>query len=131
MRYAYNDKFIDFGTGIESGVYIFPRLIQEGTNQGVDQTGAILYLSNRTVKSQLARLYLYNEDDKYFKLVHKEDDYIVSQIKVGNASNKDIIFFNEVRGPIKIWEVNYPAGIQANESYLNKEYPNKLLNVAK
>lgn len=132
MRYAYVNEFKDFGSGIDSGIYVFPRLLQQGNSQGIDNSGAALYLSNRTVKSQLARLYLYNEENPYFKLVHSEDSYLVSQVKaINNATNNDIIFFGDIQGPIKIWEVKYPAGIEANESYLNKDYPNKLLNVAR
>jgi hypothetical protein len=48
----------------------------------IDQTGALLYLSDRTVMSQLAKLYLYEQDNNgTFKLVHSEDDIVVKQLK--------------------------------------------------
>ena len=127
LRYAYfNNKFKDFGTGVESGIYIYPRFIP--TSQGslqVDLDGALLYLSKRTVKSQLARLYLYKEDNKYFKLVHSEDDLIVAQIKEQNPSFKDydIVDYQGLRGPIRIWEISYPKDIKLIKEYLSTTVP--------
>lgn len=127
MRYVYtNNQFIDFGSGVESGAYIFPRISQSS----FEPDGAMLYLSQRTVKSQFARLYLYKEESPYFKIAHSEDDIIIAQIKEQNQGIKeDIIFFNDaggLRGPIRIWEVNYPSDIELKEQYLSTEYPAEL-----
>ena len=77
----------------------------------MDRNGALLFLSNKTVMGQLARLYLYNEKNDYFKLVHTEDDYIVKQLKASNATDSDFVFYDSpydksLRGPIKIWEIS-------------------------
>ncbi len=129
FRYVYhNKKFTDFGSGIESGVYIYPRLTQ--SPQGaleVDIEGALLYLSKRTVKSQLARLYLYGEDNENFELVHSEDDPVVAQIRTQNPNFEyDIIDYGGLRGPIAIWEIKYPKDIELNEDYLSIYYPPEL-----
>jgi len=125
LRYAYNKEFIDFGSGIESGIFLFPRLTQGASSQ-IIENGAMFYLSKRTVKSQLARLYLYNEDNDFFKLAHVEDDFIVSQIKAQNGEVGDFIYFQGFRGPIKIWEVSYPDDIEFKEEFLETTYPEEL-----
>lgn len=124
FRYAFQDEFLDFGSGIESGVFIFPRAIQSDGGIQIDPDGALLYLSKRTVKSQLARLYLYKEDNPNFKLVHSEDDFLVSQIKSqGQNFDLDILYFQGLRGPIRIWEIDYPSDIEFKEEYQSTVYP--------
>lgn len=125
LRYAYyNGKLIDFGSGIESGIYIFPRLMSDGS---INMEGALLYLSERTVNSQLAKLYLFNQESSYFELVHSEDDFIVSQIK-SQIDIGDMIYYNGFRGPIKIWGVSYPEDIKFREEYLETEYPEEIFH---
>lgn len=128
LRYIYDSKFIDFGSGAEAGVFIYPSAsLSGGAIQNVDLTGAMFYLSNRTVKSQLARLYLYGEDNQYFKLAHKEDDPFIAAIKSQNPQFKsDFIYVSGFRGPIKIWEINYHSDIEFKEEYLSIEYPTEL-----
>ncbi len=124
LKYAYAEgKFNVFGSGIEAGVFIFPSLNQ---NQ-LEIDGALLYLSKRTVKSQLARLYLYKEANPNFKLVHSEDDFLVAQIKASNPEIGDIVYYGGVRGPIRIWEINYPSDIKLKDEYLQIEYPEDIL----
>lgn len=128
LRYAYENKLIDFGFGLKAGIFIMPYVVQ--SQQGgvsIDPDGALIYLSDKTVQSQLARLYLYNEKDPYFKLVHSEDDFIVEQLKQSNATKSDIIYYQGPRGPIRIWEINYPKDIKVNSSYLEVNYPNPKL----
>jgi len=123
LRYAFQEELIDFGSGLESGVFIFPRAIQSGTQIQIDPDGALLYLSRRTVKSQFARLYLYKEGSPNFKLVHSEDDFLVSQIKSQDISfGHDFIYFQGIRGPIKIWEVDYPEDLEFKGEYNSKVY---------
>jgi len=124
LRYAYDKKFIDFGSGIDSGIFLFPRLNQEGNNFGIEEDGALLYLTKRTVKSQLARLYLYKENNPNFKLVHSEDDFVVDSIKSQNpAFDSDFLDYQGFRGPIRIWEIEYPRDIELKEEYLSTDYP--------
>jgi len=132
LRYAYDGEFTDFGTGVESGVFVYATITQGESGAGYDKIGSILYLSQRTVKSQLARLYLYNEDNKYFKLVHTEDDFIIADLKKSNNLDDEFIYIDSAggfRGPIKIWEINYPSDIQFNSDYLKTEYPKDILIV--
>ncbi|MBI2631478.1 hypothetical protein HYW75_00555 [Candidatus Pacearchaeota archaeon] len=127
LRYAFfNKKLTDYGSGVEAGIFFFPKVDQSGQGFNVDNLGALLYLSNRTVKSQLARLYLYSQNDTYFKLVHTEDDIVVKQLKTVNSGIGDIVFFNGVRGPIRIWQITYPSNMTLNQSYLSVDYPESL-----
>lgn len=133
LRYAYSKQTLhDFGTGLDSGVFLFPRLVQSSTSQGVqiEDDGAMLFLSNRTVNSQVARLYLFNENDPYFKLVHSEDDFVVAQLKTQGIKS-DFVLYDQFRGPIRIWQINYPAGMKINPIYLQTDYPNVNLTIAK
>jgi len=133
LRYAYDKKFIDFGSGIEAGVFLMPNIIstQAGLQAGPD--GALMYLSNRTVKSQLARLFLYKEDNPSFKLVHTEDDFIISLIKQQNKNFTDdfIVYGGNVRGPIRIWEISYPDNIEFNPEFIRTDYPSEALKLVR
>ncbi len=125
LRYAFQDTFIDYGSGIESGVFMLPRLNQVDGGIQVEQDGAVIYLSNKTVKSQLARLYLYKANDPSFKLVHTEYDYVVSQIKSNNINlDSDFVYYGgDIRGPIRIWEINYPSTTKFDPKYLKTSGP--------
>ena len=121
LRYMYNGKIVDFDSGLDAGIFLMPSVNSQ--NQ-IEIDGALLFLSNRTVRTQLARLYLYKEDDPYFKLVHTEDDFFVSQIKSQNPSfNSDFVYYQGVRGPIRIWEIKYPAGMKVKQEYLQTDFP--------
>jgi hypothetical protein len=127
LRYAYTEKFVDYGSGIEAGVFIYPKLFEGDQGIQLDKEGAAMFLSSKTVKSQLARLYLYNENNSNFVLVHSEDDYIIEQVKKQYPEfNRDCIFYQGFRGAIKIWEIRYPAGIVFEEKYISTEYPKEL-----
>jgi len=133
LRYAYDDgSFKDFGSGVEAGIFIYPKLVQLSSGYGIDETGALLYLSNTTLKSQLARHYLYKANDSFWKLVHTEDDVIVAQLKAQNQNySSDFVEFNGFRGPIRIWEIHYPEGVSVNKEYLETKYPNVALSRAR
>ena len=128
LKYAFsNGEFLDFSSGVESGIFLFPSGQQQGGSINIDFDGALFYLSKRTVKSQLARLYLYNEDNPNFKLVHSEDDFLIGQLKAQYPGfNNDFLFFQGFRGPIRIWEINYPSDIEFKEEYLSTRYPTEL-----
>ncbi len=129
LRYIYDSKLIDYKTGIDSGAFLFPTVSQSS----VIKDGALLFLTNRTVNSQLARLYLYKEDNPYFKLIHSEDSLVVSQLKSMNilSPSEDIVYYGGIQGPIRIWEINYPSGISVNPEYLKTDYPNQKLTIAR
>ena len=127
LKYYYEKEFIEFEEGIDNGIFIFPSLTTEGGTQTFEQDGALIYLSNKTIKSQLARLYLYEESENNFELVHLETDFIIEQIRLQNQGfENEFIYFNGLRGPIKIWELNYPIDIPYRKEYIDTEYPEEL-----
>ncbi len=126
LRYAYQNKFIDFGSGIEAGVFLMPSFGMESNTIVIKPGAALLYLSNRTVKSQVARLYLYKEQNPYFELMHSEDDDLVRQLRTIANFTEDFIYYEGVHGPIRIWEIHYPSFIASNASFLNTQYPEAL-----
>lgn len=127
LQYLYDGKLTDFSTGVEASIVLMPRLVTSGNNIQVLEDGSLLYLSSRVATTQFARLYLYNEENPSFNLVHSEDDFLVSQLKQQVPGfNSDFVYFDTIRGPIKIWEINYPSDIVLKEEYLSEEWPPEL-----
>ena len=70
---------------------------------------------------KLSLIYLYQEDNPNFELVHSEDDFFVSQVKDQNPGfDYDIVQFRGLRGPIRIWEINYPEEIELRQQVSSK-----------
>ncbi len=125
LRYAYfNKKLTDFGSGVDAGVFGVATV----TGQSIVKNGAILYLSPRVIHSQVAQLYLFGQNDSNYTLVHSQDFPAIAQIKESYGFDEDFLVYGEFRGPIKIWQVNYPSTVQFNEQYLSKDYPESLRN---
>jgi len=132
LRYAYvEDKFYDFKTGIEYGVFFFPEVTQKEGMINSNPIGALLLFSKKTVYSNMVNLFLFEKDSEYFNLVHKEDNLIVKSLKEQGMEIGDFIYYHGLHGPIKIWEINYPEDIKKNESYLEIDFPDQRLNLAK
>ena len=125
LNYIYiNGTFIEFDSGINAGIFVFPKLDpSEGRGLSMDSTGALLYLSGRTINSGISRLYLMNRESDYFKLVHSEDDILIQDIRSQGFNIEEFIYYQGIRGPIKIWEINYPLDIELDEEYLSLDYP--------
>ena len=132
LKYLYIDgKLKKFNSGLEAGAFVFPSLSEATKGVNVNKIGAALYLSNRTVNSQLVRLYLFNEKSDYFKLVHNEENLLISNLKSQNVNLGDFVYYQGFQGPIRIWEINYPKDIKANPEFLKTDYPNLDLKLAK
>lgn len=127
LRYLYiNNKLIDFKSGIESGLFVFPRVDQQGQNININPIGAAIYLSKRTVNSMVAQLFLFNQSIEGFELKHVQDDAVIENLKAQGADVGNFIFFGDIKGPIKIWEIHYPKDITLNPEFLETDYPQEL-----
>ncbi|MCK4647427.1 hypothetical protein KAT24_00680 [Candidatus Pacearchaeota archaeon] len=127
LRFVYLDgELHDFGSGIEAGVFLFPKLESSGGNFNANPIGAAFYLSGRVVNSQLAQLYLFEKESEYFKIAHVESNLFISDMKNQGVNLGEFVYYNGFQGPIKIWEINYPSDIQLNENYLITKYPKEL-----
>jgi hypothetical protein len=71
----------------------------------VSPSGGALWLSEKVYDTNMAKLYIYDEDSEYFKKVYDDN------VPLG-------IYNNNVIGPIRVWEVSYPENIEADDFYL-------------
>ena len=127
LRYLfYGGETIDFGSGIEGGMYVIPGLVETNQGASIISHGAAMYLSPKNMKALWVRMYLLGEGEN-FELVHSEPNNIVSEIRNQGLIIPDIIYFQGVRGPIKIWKVNYIGNEEYNEEYLQRNYPERLI----
>ncbi len=123
IRYVYfGEELIDYGGGLESSIYMMPRLIPSGNNINLDPLGAMIYLSPKVSDSLFAQLYLLNDafgNYPSLELAYSEPDPFLKLISgQGLNLDKEIVYYNGVRGPIKIWKVDYPGDIIAKEEFL-------------
>lgn len=121
IKYIYADNRLqqvsNDPSALNSTLYIIPRI----TQQGINNMGAALYISEKAMRTEWVRLYLLNQTEG-FELVHSEPALFVQQLKdVYNATGiGDFILTNELLGPIKIWKPNY-QGIEFHEEYLERD----------
>ena len=127
LRYLfYNGKLIDFGSGIEGAVYIFPSLAESSQGLNVNPYGAVMFLSPRNMRALWIRLYLLEEGGN-FELVHTESSPLIKSLRnQGLNISSEIIYFGGFNGPIKIWEINYTGNETYNEEYLQRTYPERI-----
>ncbi len=123
VRYAYlNNKVIDFGKGIDATIRIVPSLVADNESMHIDELGAAIYLSNKVSKSLFAQLYLMNDPSSSYStitLAHSEDDFLVKSLKQQGIELGDLVYYQGLRGPIKIWKVDYPENIITHQEFLD------------
>jgi len=120
IRYVYVDgKFIDVAgdaEAINSTLYLIPSLTSDGR---INNIGAAFYISEKAMKAEWVKLYLFNQQNSNFKLVHSEPALYVDMLNnYYNLSIGDFLFVGDILGPIKIWEVSYPEDIEYHEEYI-------------
>ncbi|MAG78975.1 hypothetical protein CMI40_01215 [Candidatus Pacearchaeota archaeon] len=133
LKYAYfNGELHVFNEGLDAGVFLFPKLdpLPNG-RANINEVGAAMYLSRRTVHSQLANLYLFNQETDYFNLVHTEDSLVVENLKQQGMNVGEFLYYQGFQGPIKIWEISYPSDMELNQEYLKTDFPRKELYAVK
>jgi len=128
LRYLFVDNELhDFGSGYEGAIFLMEKVDQNGNSLISNKKGAAFYLSTRTSQSLLARKYLFQEEGN-FKLVHTELHPIVNELRAQGFGIDDFVYFGgNFLGPIKIWEIEYPANMVINEDFLVTEYPDSAL----
>ena len=108
---------VDFEGGLDAVVKIIPSF----DGQSINQWGAAIYISPRVSKGLFAQLYLLDDafgNYKGISIAHKENDALVQNIENQGMSVGDFIYYGGFRGPIKIWEIDYPEGTLAREEFL-------------
>ena len=84
-----------------------------------------------TKHSKTYSILRHKEENPYFKLAHSEDDFVVAQLKAQGAITGDFAYYSGLRGPIRIWEINYPAGMQVIPEYVQTNYVNPNVSIAR
>jgi asparagine N-glycosylation enzyme membrane subunit Stt3 len=122
IRYLFvEEKLTDFGGGLDAGISIIPSLSQSDQGLQINPLGSLIYMTSKTFDGLFAQLYLMNDPlNKYstFKLSHSESDPIIGSINAQGAGLPEIVYFQGFRGPIKIWEVDYPSNTLEREEFL-------------
>ncbi|MBI5872174.1 hypothetical protein HZB88_03755, partial [archaeon] len=124
----YNNKMYDINEDGYDGCFaVIHSIVQSDSGTNINPIGAGIFLGERTKKTLFAKLFIFNEGE-YFSLAHSEDDFVVADLKSRGAVPEwqDFVLYGGLRGPIKIWEVKYPDGIQIKPEYLETAYPPEL-----
>ncbi len=122
LRYLfYNGELIDFDSGVEGGVYLFTQL----KGNSINPIGAAMFLSPRNMRALWVRLYLLEEGEN-FELIHMESNKVVESIRSQGIDLPEIIYYNGIQGPIKIWKINYVGNEKYNEEYIQRGYPERI-----
>ena len=113
--------------GIDAGIFIFPKInnLQNG-GININEIGAAFYLSGKTVHSQLANLYLFDQKSDGFKLVHTESNLFIENLRQQGLNIGEFAYYQGFQGPIKIWEISYTGNEQFNPEYLSVNFPERL-----
>jgi asparagine N-glycosylation enzyme membrane subunit Stt3 len=126
LRYLYFDgKLIDFGSGLEGCVWIFPRVIEQAGGMNIQPNGAALFLSPRNMRALWVKLYLLGQEEN-FELIHEEPSFIVRGIRSQGLQIGEFVYFRGIQGPIKIWKINYKGNENYNEEYLQTSFPERI-----
>jgi len=126
IRYAYLDgELMDFGGGIEGVAYVLKSIENDGGGGAqLDEFGALIYLSPKVFDSLFVQLYLMDDPfNKYpsIELAHSEEDSLIEFLKAQGANIGNFVYYaGDFRGPIKIWNVDYPDDILEKEEFLRK-----------
>ncbi len=100
-----NGKRMSFPETMASlkGCLVLVPFFQDQTNGRED--GGAFWVSEKVWDTNFARLYLYDENDPNFRPVYRDS------IPLALYQGRPV-------GPIKIWEVQYPEGVQENPLFL-------------
>ncbi|MBS3108877.1 hypothetical protein J4409_03325, partial [Candidatus Woesearchaeota archaeon] len=109
LKCYYLDNLFEFdGDGLDGCLRFIPTI----DGQQGNPLGAGLYLSPKVRVTLFSRLFLFNEDSKYFKLVY--DDSKGMPLAVYNG---------RLIGPLKIWEISYPDNLVIPKEYYSEVLP--------
>jgi asparagine N-glycosylation enzyme membrane subunit Stt3 len=131
LRYLFiAEEFIDFGSGIESVAYIFPKINQDSQGLTQNPIGAAMFLSPRLTRGMMVQKYLLKDpfnNFPNFNLIHTEQNLIIESLRNQGMDLPELIYFQGIQGPIKIWEIAYTGEEKIKEEYQDTD-PNKYLS---
>ena len=125
LRYLeYMGEFYDFGSGLEGCAKVIQKINMDNKGIKADSFGAIIYISPRVMRGMFAQKYLLNDpfnNFPHFKIEHLEDDLVINDLKNYGVNVNDFVYYGGVRGPIKIWKINYTGNEKEKQEYLDKD----------
>ena len=131
LRYLFiGEQHLDFGSGIEAGAFIFPKINMQGQGVTANPIGAAMYLSPRLLRGMMIQKFILNDPfDNFpnFNLVHTEQSLLIENLNSQGMDLPEFIYYQGIQGPIKIWEISYTGKEQIQEKYLDKD-SSKYLN---
>ena len=126
LRYLYvGEDLVDFENGAEGCVYIYSKLNVQEQGVSINPIGASMFLSPRNMRALWVRLYLLGEGEN-FELVHEQSNEIVKSIRNQGSEIPEIVYYQGIQGPIKIWEIHYTGNEQYNEEYVQRFFPESI-----
>lgn len=99
--------------GLEGCLLILPRLYGDEA----DYIGNVVYVSGKVSHTLFANLYLFGQDWKGFEVAYTDE----SQLPLAVYPQGNLF------GPLKIWKITYPDGIEEKELYKRNELPDSRL----
>ncbi len=126
LRYLYyKGQFHDFGSGVKATPYILEEVKQQGGGVQIDKMGALMYISPRVMRGFLAQKYIFNDpfnNFPNFEIAHIEENLFVENLNSQGLDLEEFVFYREIQGPIKIWEINYTGKEEIKQEYLDTNY---------
>ena len=96
------------GEGINGCFMIIPAINGNAANK----VGSAMFLGERVWKSRFAQLYLLGKQNEHFAVVYNDEKSLPLSVYNGRLI-----------GPLKIWKINYPEGIESKEIYEQTSFP--------
>jgi len=97
-------------TGMEGCLRIMPRYLNQKYQQ---ENGAALWVTRKGMDALWTRMFLFDEQMKYFHLVY--DD----------SNERELAYYGgQTMGPLKIWEISYPENLT-----IDKEMQDRFLSI--
>jgi len=123
------EKFPKTKDSFDGCLRFLPILQQTSNGLNVNDLGAFIYLSPKVSRTLFSQLYLLDnqQDWKHFKKVY-DPSITPNNYSIWSPYG---IYSGRFIGPIRIWEIQYPKDIKFKPEYLEKDYPNQDLQIAR
>jgi asparagine N-glycosylation enzyme membrane subunit Stt3 len=127
LRYlVYKGQIKDFNNGIDGAFVVIQKVEQTNAGFSVNELGAGMYLSPRILKTLFAQKYIL--DDPFnnfnnFNLAYSQNDVVIDYFNQQGLNLDEFVYYNGIRGPIKIWDIKYNGDEKINETYLRISPP--------
>ena len=122
----FNGQMVSFENGIDAVAYVIPNIVQTNGQYGLDTAGAVMYLSPRVMPTLIGQLYVledYNNQYSGLTVAHTAQDPTVSYFNQAFGTNiGEFVYFQGLRAPLKVWNVEYPEGTETHEEFVNREF---------